>query len=149
MEALTVADMTNDDTTRDEEAYRSELAKEFGRRLKEARERRFPKPRQRDWAIAMGLTDVRQYQRWEHGEQLPSLERLPKIIEVAGIDVSDLFETPGGMTRDGLKSYFDERISEEIDEVKKMLEANFYAIAETLGELRAIIDSRLPNQNGL
>jgi len=29
MEALTVADMTNDDATRDEEAYRSELAKEL------------------------------------------------------------------------------------------------------------------------
>src|ERR1044072_7192495 len=112
MEAMTVADVTTGDTTPEEEAYRSELAREFGRRLKEARERRFPKPRQRDWAIAMGLTDVRQYQRWEHGEQLPSLERLPKIIEVSGIDVSDLFENPGGMTRDAIRTYFDERIDE-------------------------------------
>jgi len=144
MEEQTVALMTIGDMTPDEEAYRSELAKEFGRRLKEARERRFPKPRQRDWAIAMGLTDVRQYQRWEHGEQLPSLERLPKIIEVAGIDVSDLFETPGGMTRDGLKTYFDERI----EELRSEMSANFYALATAIRELELNLSSKLSDHNG-
>lgn len=143
-----MADMTNDDTKRDDDEYRQELAQEFGRRLKAARQNRFPRPRQRDWALLMGLTDVRQYQRWEHGEQLPALERLPKIIEVSGIDVSDLFETPNGMTREALKNYFDGRLEELEQRMTRLLEANFYGIAETLGELRAIVDARLPSANG-
>lgn len=149
MEELAVADMTNGDATRDEEKYRLELAQEFGRRLKASRLNRFPRPRQRDWALAMGLTDVRQYQRWEHGEQLPSLERLPKIIEVSGIDVSDLFETQNGMTRESLRIYLDTRMEELEQRMTGMMEANFYAIAETLGEIRGIVDARLPQGNDI
>lgn len=144
-----MAHATNQDTTPDEESYREELAREFGRRLKEARMRRHPRPRQKDWALEIGLTDVRQYQRWEHGEQLPSMERLPKIIEVSKIDVSDLFEPANGMTRDGLKSYFDDRINELEKKMTSSLEVNFYTLMEMLGELRAIIDARLPSANGI
>jgi len=52
MEEQTVALMTIGDMTPDEEAYRSELAKEFGRRLKEARERGFPKPARGEAALS-------------------------------------------------------------------------------------------------
>ena len=108
-----------------------ELRREFGRRLREAREKRWPRPLQREWAEQMGLTDVRQYQRWEHGEQLPAMERLPKIIEVSGIDITDLIEPPSGLTRDGIKEYFDQRI----EAMTTLLQANQALIQEMIEEL--------------
>ena len=138
----TVADVTND-TQGEGVARYEELAREFGRRLREARESRWPRPRQRDWAEAMGLTDVRQYQRWEHGEQLPSLERLPLILEVSGIDVTDLFDAPGTQTRDDIREHID-RVA---DELSSKIEANFFSVITAIAELRAYVEERLPEQS--
>lgn len=141
MEALTVIEASNHDTPSDHLEY---IKREFSRRLREAREKRYPRVRQKDWATAIGLTDVRQYQRWEHGEQLPSLERLPKIVEVTGVDFSDLFEPPGSLTRDGMRTHFDDRMDELERRLFERLEANFYAINERIVDLRSLIESRLP-----
>ncbi len=122
-----------------------ELRREFGRRLRNAREQRYPRPLQREWAEAMGLTDVRQYQRWEHGEQLPSMERLPKVIEVSGIDVSDLLEPAGSMSRDDLKAYFDSRLDDAILELKSYMEASFLATYEAIARMEQKLETRLHN----
>lgn len=135
-----MADVTNHDDRDEGNEHRQHLLVEFSTRLKTARESTWPKPKQKDWARLMGLSDVRQYQRWEHGEQLPPLERLPLISKVSGVDFSDLFGPPGGLTRDGIQDHFDARI----EELEKKVEANFYALAETMVELRKLIEARLP-----
>lgn len=140
-----MADVTSDDARDEGNERQEQLLREFSRRLREARENRWPKPKQRDWALAMGLTDVRQYQRWEHGEQLPSMERLPRIVEVSGIDVSDLFEPPAGMTRDGIRTYFDRRMEELENRVMSKMEANFLAIADGQARLFKLLEARLPD----
>lgn len=144
METSTV--MTDQPTNPDSLGERHELLlEEFSRRLREARESRWPKPKQREWAEQMGLTDVRQYQRWEHGEQLPSFERLPLIIEVSGIDITDLFEPPDSLSREDMKTYFDGRI----DELRRLIEASVIGLQDSIIQVQAEIYQRSAGNNGL
>ena len=128
-----MTDMTEGDSLSDSVDPRTEerfleLLEEFARRLREATGRGLPRPfiTQERAAHEIGVS-LRQYQRWEHGPpagpnggQLPPLERIPRIVEVTGIDVTDLFEPAPGLTRDGIKDYFDNRI----EEITTLVQAN-------------------------
>lgn len=136
-EKTTVADVTNDDTFNgDLDEQDRKLAIEFGRRLREARESKWPKLTQEVAAQKVGVS-LRQYQRWEHGEQIPPFERVGRIVEIIGVDISDLIEPAGALTRDGIKTYFDKRM----DAMQSAVEANFYAISELLIEVLAEVRS--------
>ena len=117
-------------TERTLEPQHREMLEKFSRRLRDAREAKFPKLTQERACREIGVS-LRQYQRWEHGEQFPPFERIQKIVEIVGVDVSDLFEPQGSMTRDGMKEYFDMRINA----VETLVQANQALIQEAIEEL--------------
>ncbi len=66
----------------------SQISKEVGDRIKQAREAR-------DWstmelAQEMGLASATTIQRYERGERTPSLKTLFALARVLGVDVVDL-----------------------------------------------------------
>lgn len=125
-------DMLHDDPLGEDGPHR-ELAQEFARRLREARERQWPRLTQKAAAEQVGISE-RQYIRWEHGDQLPPFERIARIVEVTGVDISDLIEPAGSITRDGIKDYFDQRI----EEITKLVQANQLLLQDAIEQLRVL-----------
>lgn len=135
-ERTTVIDVTDDATTENEgngpewQERDKKLALEFSRRLLDARLAKWPKLTQEVAAREIGVS-LRQYQRWEHGEQVPPFERIGRVVEVVGVDISDLVEPTGALTRDGLKSYFDKRI----ESIETVVQANHSLLREAIDDL--------------
>jgi transcriptional regulator with XRE-family HTH domain len=95
----------------------------LGKRIKQARERLEPKPRQQDIADKLGITD-KAVSSWERDQTVPEPDRLPELRRLLRVTYSWLLEGRGPPPApDDPEVLFDDLLEAERAAVRAMIAA--------------------------